>query len=121
MNIKISTVVLLTGLVAAATAQAQGFTQPWHEMTPLTEQDRGIIRNTVQGEIHGKPAGTVANWANPASGHSGKITLIDNSVYQGMPCERIEYLTIEPGGTAVHGRYVFRSCRLPDGTWKLAD
>ena len=116
----VSAVVLLSGLLAAAAAQAQGLTQPWDEMTPLTAQERGIIRDTVQREIHGKPVGTVANWTNP-SGHSGRITLLNKSVRQGMPCERIEYLILEPGAARVHGRYVFRSCRLPDGTWKLAD
>jgi surface antigen len=121
VNVKILTVVLISCLFVAATAHAQGLTRQWDEMTPLTEQDRGIIRNTVQRDIHGKPSGTVVNWANPTSGHSGKITLLSSSVYQGMPCEQIEYLTMEPGGTALHGRYVFKSCRLPDGTWKLAD
>jgi hypothetical protein len=121
LNIKVSTVVLLTGLFVVNTAQAQGLTQPWDEMTPLTEQDRGIIRDTVQGKIHGKPVGTVANWTNPAGGHTGTIKLLSKSVRQQMPCEQIQYLITEPGSARLHGRYVFRSCRLPDGTWKLAD
>ena len=124
MTTKNSIVVLVTGLLTAVAAQAQGFQnfwQPWDQMTPLTAQDRELIRNTVQHEIHGKRAGTVATWTNPASGHSGTLTLLGNSTRQGMPCEQIEYRTMEPGSQQQHSHYVFTSCELPDGAWKLAD
>jgi hypothetical protein len=106
--------------LTAATAQSQGLTQPWDEITPLTPQDRAMIGSTVQSQIHGKPPGTTANWTSPASGHSGTIKLLSKSVLRGMPCERIEYRILEPGGRQQHGRYVFTSCQLPDGNWKLA-
>lgn len=111
---------LACALLAGA-AQAQGLTQDWDEMTPLTAQDRDVIRTTVQRDIHGHRPDTVATWSNPASGHSGTITLLSKSVRQGMPCERIEYRILEPGDKQLHGQYVFTSCQLPDGTWKLAD
>jgi hypothetical protein len=38
-----------------------------------------------------------------------------------MHCERIEYRIAEPGGAQQHGHYVFTSCQLPDGSWKLAE
>ena len=108
-------------LFAAAVAQAQGLTLPWDTMTPLTPEDRAMITSTVQQQIHGKRADTVATWRNPASGYSGTITLLSKSKRQGMPCERIEYQTMEPGSAQQHSRYVFTSCQLADGTWKLAD
>ena len=114
-------VTLGCGLLAGVSAYAQGLTQPWDEMSPLTAEDRGIIRNTVQQKIHEQPPATVATWTNPASGHSGSITLLTKSVRQGMPCEQIEYQIMEPGGRQQHGRYVFTSCKTSDGTWKLAD
>jgi hypothetical protein len=108
-------------LLAMAVAQGQGLTLPWDTMTPLTPEDRAMITNTVQQQIHGKRPDTVATWSNPASGHSGTITLLSKSTRQAMPCEQIEYLTMERGSRQVHGRYVFTSCQLPDGSWKLAD
>ena len=107
--------------LTATTAHAQGLTQPWDEITPLTPEDRATIGSTVQSQIHGKRSGTTANWSNPAIGHSGSIKLLSKSTLRGMPCERIEYRILEPGGRQQHGRYVFTSCQLPDGNWKLAE
>ena len=124
MTIKLTVVGLTCALLtAAATAQAQGLLfQPWDTMTPLSAEDRAMIRDAVQQRIHGKPAGTVATWKNPGpGGHSGTITLLSKSTREGMPCERIEYKTVEPSGAQLHGNYVFTSCQLPDGSWKLAD
>jgi hypothetical protein len=112
---------LAHGLFAAALAQAQGLTQPWDEITPLTPQDRAIIRSTVERQIHGKRPETVATWNNPESRQSGTIQLLSTSTRQGMHCERIEYRIAEPGGAQQHGHYVFTSCQLPDGSWKLAE
>ncbi len=102
-------------------AAAQAFGPAWRDDVELTAQDRAIIVSTVQREIHGKRADTVASWANPASGHSGAITLLSKSTRRGMPCEKIEYriMSSKPGEHSE--RYVFNSCRLPNGTWKLAD
>ncbi len=108
-------------VIAASVAQAQGLTKPWQDTSPLSPQDRAIVQSTVEREIHGKRPGTVVNWTNPDGGHSGTIKLLSKSARQGMPCERIEYRIVEPRSTQQHGRYVFTSCRLPDGSWKLAE
>ena len=108
-------------LIPGAVVQAQGLTQPWDQISPLTPEDRAMIRSTVERQIHGKRPDTVANWNNPRSGHSGTITLLNKTRKQGMPCERIAYQIMEPGSRQQHGRYVFTSCQLPDGTWKLAE
>ncbi len=121
MRTKLASIAFSSALLAGAAGHTQGLTKPWDNMTPLTAQDRAILSTTVQQQIHGKPPGTVANWSNPNGGHSGTITLLSKSARQGMPCERIEYRTLEPGSAQVHSRYVFTSCQLPDGTWKLAD
>lgn len=122
MTIKSAIVGLACYLVlGAAAAQAQGFALPWDTMTPLTDKDRATIARTVQQQIHDRPPGTVASWSNPESGHSGTITLLNKLTRYGLPCERIEYKTLEPERTQLHSRYVFTSCRLADGTWKLAE
>lgn len=113
-------VVAWTGF-AAAVAHAQGLTKSWSEATPMTPQDRAIILSTADAQIHGRPPGTVAKWNNPDGGHSGTITLLSKSTRKGMPCERIEYKILEPGATRQHGRYVFTSCKVADGSWKFAE
>jgi hypothetical protein len=111
----------LFSVLALTAAQAQGLTQAWDQITPLTPEDRAIIRSAVESQIHGKPADTVVKWSSPASGHSGAITLLNKLTKQGMACERIQYQITEPQSSQQHGNYVFTSCQLPDGTWKLAD
>lgn len=121
MKAKSAAIALGCGLFLGATAHAQGLFLPWDTMTPLTDEDRAIIVRTVQQKIHGQRPGTVASWSNPASGHSGTITLLNKLTRHYLPCERIEYKTLEPERRQLHSRYVFTSCRLPDGTWKLAE
>ena len=119
------TMLVLVGLAAAglpaAAAHAQGLTQPWTQASPMTSQDRATILSTSDSQIHGKPSGTVAKWSNPDGGHSGTITLLSKSTRKGMPCERIEYRILEPGATRQHGRYVFTSCKVADGSWKFLE
>ena len=122
METKLALTLVCAVLATSATAQAQGLTQPWDQITPLTPEDRAIIRSTVESQIHGKTPGTVVSWTNPAKGgHSGTITLQSKLTKQGMACEQIQYQIMEPQSTQQHGRYVFTSCHLPDGSWKLAD
>jgi surface antigen len=120
-NPKLALMAFAYAVCAVTAGYGQGLTNPWNEPTPLTTQDRQVIASTVQTQIHGKPPNTTAAWNNPDSGHSGTVTLLNNTTRQGLPCERIAYRIIEPGGRAQHGRYVFTSCRLPDGSWKFAD
>jgi surface antigen len=93
----------------------------WLPGTPLTNEDRAIITNTVQQQIHGKPVGTVAGWKNPASGHFGSVALLSKYVRQAMPCERIEYQIKSLKPSEPPHRYVLKSCQLADGTWKFAE
>ena len=102
-------------------ARAEWFGLDWLSSSIITEQDREIMRSAVQQKLHGKRIDTVVPWRNPGSGHSGNVTLISTLTRQGMPCERIEYYIASAKPGEHPERYVFNSCRLPDGTWKLAD
>ena len=109
-------------LLAINLAQAQSSLFPsWYATTILPHKDWKVIRDTVRREINGRQPGKAVNWSNPATGHSGTLALLGASSYRGMPCERIEYRvwSSKPAEQAEH--YVFNSCRLPDGSWKLAD
>jgi hypothetical protein len=54
LKTKLAVIGLAANLLASAAAQAQGLTQPWDTMTPLTAEDRATIASTVQQQIHGK-------------------------------------------------------------------
>jgi len=54
METKLALTLVCAVLATSATAQAQGLTQPWDQITPLTPEDRAIIRSTVESQIHGK-------------------------------------------------------------------
>ena len=122
MDIRAIAVASACTLLAANLAQAQSWLSPsWYATTIVTHKDWKIIRDTVRHELHGQQPGTTATWRNPATGHTGTVALLGKSMRQGMPCERIDYriLSAKLGERPEH--YVFDSCRLPDGTWKLAD
>ena len=120
MKARIFVAALACMLAAGTAARASYWHLPWMETT-LTDQDIEILGDTVRQQIHGKKAGTVARWSNPANGHSGTATLLGTSTRQGMPCEKIEYRVASAQPGEHPERYVFNSCRLPDGTWKLAE
>jgi len=105
-------------LLGPAQAQWLGFGP--ESNVPLTREDLDLIKTTLQREIHGKRPDTVATWYNQASGNSGTITLLRKLKRYGMQCEQIAYEMRSRGPRQLSDRYVFVSCRLPDGTWKLA-
>ena len=109
----------IAGLMLAGAAEAQ-LLPTWGSHITLTQQDLDMIHGTVTNQVHGKPAGTTANWANPASGNSGSIKLIKKLPLKNQQCEDIEY-TVRSGGTPVYSEhYHLRSCLQTDGTWKIA-
>jgi outer membrane surface antigen len=119
MKLKILLVGLPCALLAGRAAQAFWLGPAWETTTTLTSEDLDIMRTTVQRDIHGKRADTVATWQNPTSGNSGTITLLKKATRNGKACEQIEY-RIKPSPPSTRWeRYVFTSCHQPDGTWKL--
>jgi surface antigen len=109
----------VAGLMIAAPAQAQ-LLPTWETHITLTQQDLDMIRGAVTDQVHGKPVGTTATWANQASGNSGSIKLVKKLARKNQQCEDIEY-TVRSGGRPVYTEhYHFISCLQPDGTWKIA-
>ena len=115
MRVRLVAAVLAVALFPGAALNGQWVGRSWDSNRQLTYRDVAIIRNTAQHEVHGRPADTVVAWTNPETGHSGAITLVRKFVRQGMPCEQIEYRITLTSQRAQ--RYLFNSCRQPDGTW----
>jgi surface antigen len=107
-------------LLACRPAAAQLMGNLWETNVTLTRADLDLIRATLANQIHGRPAGTSAAWRDPASGNSGKITLLQVSERQGQRCEQIEYRNFPRDSWRPADRFVLTSCRQSDGSWKLA-
>ena len=111
-------VVVLAGLWAEpAAAQLLGPT--WETEIVLTKSDMALLMRALHDDVHGRAIGTVAQWVNPTSGHSGKLRLIEGFFRAGQRCERIDY-TISSSNGAPPQHWVFDTCRQPDGSWKFA-
>jgi hypothetical protein len=106
-------------LLACRPAEAQLMGPLWETNVTLTRADLDMIRATLAGRIHGRPAGTSAAWSDPASGNSGTITLLKISERQGQRCEQIEYRNYSRDTWRPADIFVLTSCRQPDGSWKL--
>jgi len=109
---------IIAGLASTA-AQAQLLGPSFESNITLTRDDLDMMRQTVNQQIHGKPVGTAASWANPNSRNSGTIKLLKKFTARNMRCETIGY-TLTTSATAVGPEhYEFNSCLQPDGTWKI--
>jgi hypothetical protein len=86
----------------------------------LTQADLDMVKTALAQQVHDKKLGTSASWSNPASGNSGKMTLLQISSRDGRRCEQIEYRMSPPSKTEPSDRFVLISCIQPDGAWKLS-
>jgi hypothetical protein len=80
-------------------------------LTPAASQAAGL-----------NPFGTSRGWANPASGNSGTITLIDRfeTDFQGtkLPCRKLRYHVTIRNRSGPYNLLIDR-CRIADGSRKL--
>jgi hypothetical protein len=109
----------IDGVIAASSPEARSwldwFRKP--KRMALSEEDIAALEVVLSDKIHGKSVGTQASWANPNSGNSGTVCLLERLTQNGQICEMIEY------GVKFRQQqetYVFTSCLQSDGTWRLA-
>ena len=91
----------------------------WETYVNLTQGDPDMIKAALSMQVHRKKLGTQASWANPQSGNSGSITLLQILARDGRRCEQIEYRNVPPNKTPFD-RFALTSCMQADGTWKLS-
>ena len=109
---------VVAGLMLAGAAQAQ-LLPTWETHITLTQQDLDMIRQTVNQQIHGKPAGATASWSNPTSQNSGTVKLLKKFTARNMRCEEIGYTLMTTAMAVSPEHYVLDSCLQPDGSWKI--
>ncbi len=85
----------------------------------LTAEDKTIMQNTiVQKLVPQNVDGAFAEWSNPNSGSSGRVTFVRRLTIASRPCREIAY-EISTKQTDHPVRYVYTRCRDTDGTWKF--
>ncbi len=119
MSTPIRVIVLVAALLSCLPAQAQYLGLGLETNIELTKQDLAMIRHTVNADVHGKPVGTTAQWNNPESGNSGKISLVNKFTRNGQQCETLDYRLITKRRPVAPEHYSLSSCLQPDGQWRL--
>ena len=119
MSNSIKIIVVIAAVLAGLPAQAQFLGLGVETNIALTRQDLDIIRQTVSGQVRGRPVGTTAKWSNPASGNSGKIRLVKKFTRDNHQCETLDYRLVTKRRPIGPEHYVLSSCLQPDGQWRL--
>jgi surface antigen len=83
----------------------------------FTEEDNHMFDRTLQDALNDRKDGEVSSWSNPASGASGKVTVMQTFTREGMTCRELKIFNSAKGRT---GQAVFDLCKVPDGRWKIA-
>jgi surface antigen len=119
MSIPVKPLVLLAASFICSAAHAQLLGLAWESNISLTQEDINLIRETVNQQVHGKPAGTTASWSNPNSRNSGTIKLLKKFTARNMRCEQVGYTLQTTAMAVAPEHYELNSCLQPDGTWKI--
>ena len=103
-----------------ALAQAGAFGWSPDEARLTNEDNRLLWQSTDALNAMASPAaGETRSWSNPASGTSGKVTLVRLFESNGMPCHALHYAISFPTQPVPQG-YDFTWCRAANGQWKIA-
>ncbi len=98
-----------------ASAAGMGFVAK-RPMGSFTAEDSRIFKQTLFDVLDHQPDGKAVEWANDASGHSGKIKSVATFEENRQTCRTIRVLN-RAGGVTGQGKFDF--CKQADGTWKI--
>ncbi len=81
----------------------------------LDERDRAAAAQAEYDALENGQAGTVHDWRNGSSGHSGSITPGPSYSVNDYTCrDYVDRLLVDGHTETLHGT----ACRQPDGTWR---
>ena len=111
------TVAVVLLLAVVPPASAAGLVDPFgREGYNLSEEDWGLLKQSVREVLEAQREGATASWQGKQSGRAGRASLLRVFKRGTMPCGEVEHVFIAGGGN----RYVLPFCRAADGTWKVA-
>jgi surface antigen len=117
MNLKMLAAVAAVCLLAGAPALAMNLL--FLSEGPagyFTEEDNRMFDKALQEALNDRKDGEVESWSNPASGASGKVTVMKTFTREGMSCRNLKVFNSAKGRT---GEGVFDLCKV-QGRWKIA-
>ena len=113
----------ITLMLAGTSVSLAGFNPFGTAGLKLTKADYAEIAKASEPLFSEQAAiGMSQDWANPKSGNSGTIRLLDRyaTQYEGksLPCRKLEYTVVSK---ALRDPYnlVLNRCRTADGSWKI--
>jgi len=115
-------IVCTIALLVAASSQAQQFSSfgSSRNGVGLTKVDSDMV-SAATHQLNAKAAlqpGDDQSWANPKSGHSGKITVTKLFTSGGLPCHSLHYDN-SMKKTAQSPSYSLNWCKVGEGVWKI--
>ncbi|HYP62944.1 MAG TPA: RT0821/Lpp0805 family surface protein [Acidocella sp.] len=112
-------------LAFAAPAQAQ-LGNPFGGLrgntNTLTSSDYDVARQTVRKLLNDTPVviGRSEDWRNPATGNSGKFTILSTFTRDNMPCRRVNADIAFARTPSQPRSWTLDACQIPSGQWKVA-
>ena len=82
----------------------------------MTEADVAILHDSIVQSLDELEDGKGAAWENPATGHSGNITILKSFTFRDHPCRTLK-IDSQAGGQTGSGQFDY--CKTPDGAWKI--
>jgi surface antigen len=84
--------------------------------TPLSPEDKKLLRRAIRDALEKGKIGVIVPWESVTSGRAGHAVVTEMFETNGRKCAQVTHrFTKGPGRT-----YSAPLCKVEDGTWKLA-
>lgn len=115
MRPQLAALILVTALIAPAQASNMRFL----EFSPsafFTEEDWTLLRQAANNLLNEHADGESVTWKNDATGHNGRMTLIDTYSDFGTTCRRMKVFS---DAIQVSATRLVNMCKNKQGEWKV--
>src|SRR4029450_2652401 len=107
---------IAAAIAAVVSSPARTATPFVRTLAELSNTDREALERAQREVLETMKPGSVSVWKDEKTGHSGEARLVRNYEQNGMAGGDVEHML----KIRQVSRYVFRLCRIADGTWRLA-
>ncbi len=84
----------------------------------FNDQDMALFKQAVEDALNHSPDGEITGWRNADTGVSGRLKPLNTYQSSDATCRRLQ-IANKAGGRK--SNVAFNFCKLPDGTWKVAN
>jgi len=83
----------------------------------FSDEDFGILMDTIQKALNEKKDGEKLSWKNEKTGHAGLVNPLDTTIENNLKCRNTRLINRANKRIA---KTVFKFCKQPDGEWKVS-